>query len=66
MRWVAQRYESVVVVDVVASGLSSHEWFVLVAGAKIALLLSGMGRGPGCAGAERLTILRFICVFLEI
>ena len=42
--------ESVIVVDVVAGGLLSHDWFVLVAGAKIAVLLSGKGRGPGCGG----------------
>lgn len=57
---------SVVVVDFVVGGLLSHGWFVLVAGAKIAVLLLGLERGPGCAGAERLTIMRFLCVFLGI
>ena len=40
----------IVVVDVVVGRLTSHSWFVLVAGAKIAVLLSGKARGPGCAG----------------
>lgn len=35
---------------VVVGGLSSHSWFVVVAGAKIAVLFSAIGRGPGCAG----------------